>query len=260
MDRRLRLLSLDPSDATPLYMQLARKLLAAVDAGQWIAGEALPSERTLTETLDISRVTARRALKVLEDEGAILKTRGVGSFLAPRFHQPLTTLHNFSGMVRPLGFTPKSELISFVRRKAIEEERSALNLKPQDGVVAISRLRKADDTVVALQISVLPLRAMQSDELINESLYEYLESLGLPILRAVQRHRAATADAGLADLLRVSEGDPLGLVIRTGFTKGDVPLEYTKTYCVNDFYDFVVELKRDQLITDEVGGIKSPLH
>jgi GntR family transcriptional regulator len=241
-----------------LYMQLARKLTEAVDAGQWIAGEALPSERTLTETLGISRVTARRALKVLEDEGAILKTQGVGSFLAPRFHQSLTSLHNFSGMVRPFGFTPKSELISFIRRRATVEEQSALLLKPHDNVVGISRLRKADNTVVALQISTLPLKTLQSMELVDESLYEYLEKLGSPILRAIQRHRAATADAELAELLQINEGDPLGLVIRTGFTNGELPIEYTKTYCVNDYYDFVVELKREQLVSDEVSGVVTP--
>ena len=87
MDRRILLLKLDEHDATPMYMQLARKLTAAIETGQWQSGEALPSERTLTEALGISRVTARRALKVLSDEGTISKNRGTGTFIAPRFQR-----------------------------------------------------------------------------------------------------------------------------------------------------------------------------
>ncbi len=67
------LLALRPDEAqpTPLYLQLARNLESAIHAGQWKAEEALPSERNLSETLNISRVTARKALEVLFEQGLI---------------------------------------------------------------------------------------------------------------------------------------------------------------------------------------------
>lgn len=59
------LTALRPDDtlATPLYLQLARNLEQAIHAGQWKAEQALPSERSLSEALDISRVTARKPWK-----------------------------------------------------------------------------------------------------------------------------------------------------------------------------------------------------
>ncbi|WP_255215431.1 GntR family transcriptional regulator, partial [Burkholderia pseudomallei] len=51
----------DPDNDTPLYLQLARKLGDAIHDNRWAAGEALPSERLLAESLGVSRITARKA-------------------------------------------------------------------------------------------------------------------------------------------------------------------------------------------------------
>ena len=244
MDRRIRLLKLDESDATPLYMQLSRKLTSAIEAGQWLAGEALPSERTLVETLGISRVTARRALQILDEEGTIRRNRGQGTFIAPRFSRPLNKLDNFSEMVRPKGFVPTSELISFQRREPTREEASALGLQTKDEVVCITRIRKADTTVVAYDSSTLLANVLSDASRMGDSLYAYLDQIGKPIVRAVQHFRAAAANKDLSRRLSVSVGEPLLLVARVGYTYGDEALEFTKTYCINDYYDFVIELKR----------------
>jgi GntR family transcriptional regulator len=244
MDRRIRLLRLDESDATPLYMQLARKLTSAIDAGQWLAGEALPSERTLVETLGISRVTARRALQVLDEEGTIQRSRGQGTFIAPKFSQMLPKLDNFSEMVRPRGFVPTSELIEAQRREPSHEECSALGLLIKDEVFSVTRLRKADTTAVSLDRSTLPLDVLSDANVMGESLYAYLDGIGKPVLRAVQHFRAAVATPDLARQLSIRVGEPLLLVTRVGYTHGDVAVELTKTYCINDYYDFVIELKR----------------
>jgi len=244
MDNRIGLLSVDAQDATPIYMQLARKLTDAIEAGHWLCGEALPSERTLVEGLQISRVTARRAIQVLADRGLIRKDPGAGTFIAPRFQQPLSQLHTFTDMVRPMGFAPKSEVLLFQKRLPTEEERTALCLQPKDQVVFIMRLRKADSTIISLDNATLPAAVLSDPQFIGESLYEHLENIGQPVLRAVQRHKAAIADKKLAGLLDVKVGDPLGMVVRLGFTHADKPIELTTTYCVNEHYEFVVELKR----------------
>jgi GntR family transcriptional regulator len=244
MDRRVRLLQVDEKDPTPMYMQLVRKLTAAIGSGQWLAGDALPSERTLVESLGISRVTARRALQVLEEEGAIVRTRGAGTFIAPRFEQTLSRLDSFSEMVRPKGFVPNSELIGFQRRAASREEATALKLTSKDDVVSVTRLRKADGTTISMHSSTLPYSVLPDAKLLGESLYAYLDQIDKPVLRAVQHFRAAVADEELSRFLDVPVGEPLLLVTRIGFTHGDKPIEFNKTYCINDYYDFMVELKR----------------
>lgn len=77
------ILALRPDDkqSTPLYLQLARKLEAAIHAGEWKSEQALPSERVLSEQLSISRVTARKALEVLFAQGLIRRSQGSGTFI-----------------------------------------------------------------------------------------------------------------------------------------------------------------------------------
>ncbi|MBA5819536.1 GntR family transcriptional regulator, partial [Escherichia coli] len=48
-DDRWQDLRPDPDNDTPLYLQLARKLGDAIHDNRWTAGEALPSERVLSE-------------------------------------------------------------------------------------------------------------------------------------------------------------------------------------------------------------------
>jgi GntR family transcriptional regulator len=244
MDRRMQMLKIDGSDPTPIYMQLVKKLTAAIDAGQWLAGEALPSERTLVETLGISRVTARRALQALEESGIIIRNRGAGTFIAPRFEQTLARLDSFSEMVRTRGFVPNSELISFQRRPPTREEATALKLGSREDVVAITRLRKADKTRVSLHSSTLPQSVLSDVTAMGESLYDYLEQVGKPVVRATQRFNAAVATDELAHLLAIPVGEPLLLVSRLAFTHKDKPIEFNRSYCINDYYDFVVEMRR----------------
>ena len=59
-----------PPDSSPLYMQIARKLTDDVRAGRYQVDQALPSERTLSEQLNVSRVTARKAIDQLVEQGA----------------------------------------------------------------------------------------------------------------------------------------------------------------------------------------------
>lgn len=102
------ILTLRPDDkqSTPLYLQLARNLEAAIHAGQWKSEQALPSERALSEQLSISRVTARKALEVLFAQGLIRRSQGSGTFITPRLEQPLSRLSGFSEMLRLKGLCP----------------------------------------------------------------------------------------------------------------------------------------------------------
>ncbi|WP_240648258.1 GntR family transcriptional regulator [Pararobbsia silviterrae] len=232
-----------------MYLQLVRKLVAAIDNGEWRAGDALPSERTIEESLGISRVTARRALKQLGDDGYITRNQGSGTFIAerrvpPRFEQTLGRLDSFTEMVRPSGFVPRSELISFQRRTADPDERRELRLRADEEVVAVARLRRADQTIISLHRTTVPYGILSDAALIGDSLYSYFEEIGRPVVRARQHFNGAVADAELARIMHIAEGTPLLLVTRTAYSHDDVPIEYTNTYCLNEHYDFVVELQR----------------
>ncbi|WP_439668504.1 Transcriptional regulator, GntR-family [Cupriavidus necator] len=237
MDQRLQALKPDEAEATPIYLQVARRLAAAIQAGQWRVGDALPSERTLVDSLEISRVTARRALQVLAEEGAITRSRGAGTFVAPRPEQKAARLDNFSELARRRGMTPASELVAFERRRATPQEAAALALQEGEEIVSLTRLRKADGQVFWMDVTTLALAVLPDASAIGESLYAYLERIGKPVLRVTERLRAIVAGEALAARLQVAPGEPLLHILRTGYTHGDQPVELTDGYCLNDFYE-----------------------
>ncbi|MNC66052.1 UTRA domain protein [compost metagenome] len=95
---------------------------------------------------------------------------------------------------------------------------------------------------------------METIEDIGESLYLCLEKKGAPVTRAVQHFSAAIADEALALHLSIGRNEPVLLVTRTGFSHHDRPVEHTRTWCVNEYYDFTIELHRKSRGEDSSDG------
>ncbi|WP_106494115.1 GntR family transcriptional regulator, partial [Escherichia coli] len=148
---------LDESSAMPLYMQLVNAIKLAVAEGRLHPGDVLPSERTLVETLNIARGTARKALQQLLEEGVLVRNQGSGTFVAPHVLQSLPLLESFSEMAVASGGEAQSELVGYQRRASAPEERRALQLTDgKDEVVELTRLRKINGIAVSLQTAILP--------------------------------------------------------------------------------------------------------
>src|SRR5712672_1999898 len=74
--------SIDPSDATPIYAQLERGFRAAIATGRLVPGDQLPTVRQLAVELQINANTVARVYAELERAGVIETKRGVGSFIS----------------------------------------------------------------------------------------------------------------------------------------------------------------------------------
>jgi GntR family transcriptional regulator len=241
---RWRDLRPDPDNDTPLYLQLARKLGQAIHENRWDAGEALPSERVLSEALGVSRITARKAIALLVEQGLIRRTQGAGSFIAPRYDDTLSRLSSFSEMLRRRGFKPSSQWISREIQPASRDEVIQLGLSPSAAVTRLKRLRLADDIVMAVENSTLPTSVIPDPQAIGDSLYSFLEQRGLAIVRALQHFRAVNASEEIAQQMGIAPHDALLLITRIGYTADQRAIELTDTYCRNDYYDFVAELRK----------------
>jgi DNA-binding GntR family transcriptional regulator len=74
---------LDRTSAVPLYFQLAAALKAMLEVGAWEPGARFASEREIEEEFEVSRAVIRPALELLVGDGAIVRVRGSGAFVAP---------------------------------------------------------------------------------------------------------------------------------------------------------------------------------
>ncbi|WP_109483743.1 GntR family transcriptional regulator [Paraburkholderia sp. C35] len=241
---RWRDLRPDPENDTPLYLQLARKLGTAIHENRWNAGEALPSERVLSDALGVSRITARKAIALLVEQGLIRRSQGAGSFIPPRYEDPLSRLSSFSEMLRRRGFTPSSQWLSREIVPANRDEVIQLGLSPAAAVTRLRRLRLADGIVMAVENSTFPSSIIPDPQAIGDSLYTYLEQRGLTIVRALQHFRAVNASDEIAQQMSIAPNEALLLITRVGYTADQRAIELTDTYCRNDYYDFVAELRK----------------
>ena len=236
----------DDQDSSPIYIQLARALGQSVREGRYMPDEALPSERVLSERLDVSRATARAAIDQLVEQGLIIRKRGSGNYIAPRLEQPLARLTSFSEELKRRGYTPSSQ---WLQREVVlpkPEEQLTLGLSFGAKVARLERLRMADDVVMAYEVSVLPQTVLPDPEQVEGSLYEYLALTQQTPVRALQHIRAINAPALLANRLGIPDHQAVLFITRTGYLPSGQPVEYTLSYCRSDYYDFVAELKRDE--------------
>ena len=235
----------DVRDTSPLYVQLTRKLAQAIRDGQYEVDEALPSERLLSESLGVSRVTARKAIDQLVEQGLIIRRQGSGNYIAPRFEQPLTRLSSFSEELSRRGYKPSSRWLKRAITPATTEEQLSLGISANATVARLERLRLADDVVMAYEVSVLPSNVLPKPTVVEGSLYQHLESIRLVPVRALQHIRALNANGKLAERLGIPDGQAVLFISRLGYLESGIAVEWTLSYCRSDYYDFIAEMRRE---------------
>jgi len=236
---------LDPSSHQPLYQQLQRALREAIQNHVLAPDDALPAERQIASDLAVSRITVRKAIEGLVEEGLLVRRQGSGNFVAGRIEKNFAKLTSFSEDMRARGRTPSSEWIKRAEGAVTPEEALALRLSPGAPVLRFHRLRFADEAPMCLEYATIAAWALPSLESVDASLYESLQKAGHRPVRALQRLRALLLDAEQAKLLEAAEGDAGLLVERVGFLRDGRAVEYCQSFFRGDTYDFVAELSSE---------------
>ncbi len=73
-----------PSINKPIYVQLHEIMVGLIESGELAPGDTLPGERALAEMYDISRVTVRKTLARLVEEGYVSRSQGRETTVAER--------------------------------------------------------------------------------------------------------------------------------------------------------------------------------
>jgi GntR family transcriptional regulator, N-acetylglucosamine utilization regulator len=233
---------LDPTQSQPLYQQLQRAIREAIEKRVLAPDDALPAERQIASDLSVSRITVRKAIEGLVEEGLLVRRQGSGNFVAARIEKNFAKLTSFSEDMRSRGRTPHSEWLRRAEGAVTPEEALTLRLSPGAPVYRFHRLRFADDAPMCLEYATVAGECLPSLEAVDTSLYEALERAGNRPVRALQRLRALLLNAEQAKLLHAREGDAGLLVERVGFLRDGRAVEFCQSYFRGDTYDFVAEL------------------
>jgi len=243
--------------AIPLYYQIATVLRERILSGELPSGTLLSGEEALGREYDVSRITVRRALSVLESEALIIRQRGRGTFVGDRPARLEPT--RFSGSMEDLiaiGVSTSVRVMSFQTIAAPENVASKLDLEEDEPVVRIDKTRYIEGAPFSIVVNFLPEETgsqLTPDDLSEKPLLVVLEEkLGIKTDEAIQSIEATIASAEAAALLDVRVGDPLLKVERTVFDIENKPVEHVSVLYRADKYFYTVRLKRNR--TDEAVG------
>ena len=187
------------------YQQIADELrdrLAAVGAG-----EVLPSEADLSTEFAVSRVTVRRALEILRDEGLVDSRQGFGWYVAGEpLRQHLDELSTIEDQLAQRGITPQRQVVEFEFRAAPRRVAKVLGCEQ---VLRVKRLNLADGQPFAVVTVWCPAELGQHLSRHDVEQHPFYELLGVAIRGATHTIGADSAQGTEAGLLGIPPASPV---------------------------------------------------
>ncbi len=242
----MQLGTLDRQSDRPPFRQIADHLRALIDSGQLQAGDRLPSESDLTGHYGVARMTARQAIQELRTEGRVVAEHGRGVFV--RQPAPVRRLasdrfarkHRDAGQAAFLaeaekaGVRPTVDQIEVTTAVPDESVRERLRLAEGDRVVVRSRRYLADDRPIEVAVSSLPLAIAEGTPITEPNtgpggIYARLEDAGHTLDHFVEEVTARMPTTDERRRLKLPDGVPVLVVVRTAYDTAGVPVEVCDT-------------------------------
>lgn len=227
------------SSANPLYQQLMDDIKLDISNQKYRHGDKIPSETELAEIYNVSRITVRRAVSELCDEGYLAKHQGKGTFVTPpkitRKIMQDTHVHSFTATCAMSGMQPGGRTVGIRIVPSRQEEQHFLKLPKDSNVIYLQRIRTADGDPVMLENTFLPspeFDSLLSTDLTNRSLNEtlrqkYSRSL---VVRQTTKVEVSRASPEHAQLLNITPGDPLFFITAYFLDERDNPIAIARHY------------------------------
>jgi GntR family transcriptional regulator len=215
--------------SSPAYLSIAAELRDRIEAGELAPGALIPSEREMSGSFGVSRMTARSALAVLEHEGYVARRPPRGTFVAePRI--PMR-IGSFSDEIVRRGRRPGAELLWVERQEPTPLVAQALDLPAGAFVHALQRLRRVDDEPLAIETTYFPEDRTPGllDLPLGGSLWELLrEHHGIQATRAEATLEVVALDDNASRRLGVRAAASGILLIRRTYDQDGRCFEYAR--------------------------------
>ncbi|AQP54767.1 GntR family transcriptional regulator [Vagococcus penaei] len=229
----------------PVYIQIHDQIKQEIHEGKWKIGDRLPSERELSETFNVSRMTLRQAIQTLADEGILERKVGSGTYVArKKVQETMLGTTSFSDIVRSQGSVPSSKTLSYFVTKPSSSEMEQLNLAEDTTIIKMERIRYADDVPICFEVASIPYDLISSydKQEVTKSLYHVLaEKEHKKIGKSAQTISALVASERIADYLDIKKGDAVLRLRQVSYFEDDTPFEYVRSVYVGERFEFYLE-------------------
>lgn len=226
---------------TPLYKRFASAIKEAVRDGTLVHEEILPGEREFSQSLNISRITVRKAMDELEKEGVVSRSRGYGTQICSQFEYSLKEPKGLSQQAVLRGKKPDTVWINKSKIHCTAEIGEKLGLSKGSEVYLLKRIRYVDQQAVSVEESWVPARFISDADEIGISLYDYFHRQQIVPVKSQSRVSARMPDEALQQQISLPENVPVLVIKQLALDARGNPLEYSISYCRSDMYVFIAE-------------------
>lgn len=207
----------------PRYQQLKDLIIDRIATGELQPSDRVPSEHELVEAMNVSRMTANRALRELHDEGYVERIAGRGTYVSDfRSQSHLVAVQNIADEIAARGHKHACTVLRQSRQRARGEVARALNVQQGSDVFHLLLVHAENGTPVQVEdrhilASFAPDCLEQDFTVTTPS--AYLTSVA-PLQEAEQVVRASMPNPAIRQSLDMDEGEPTLVVVRRTWSNG----------------------------------------
>src|SRR5512143_2278562 len=208
----------------PLYSRIQEHIAELILSGKLAPDTKIQSEREYSEDLGVSRMTVRRALTELVNEGLLERKHGSGTYVAkPKVTYESAELVNYVEAMRQRNIATASQLLEFSEIVASRRLAELLKIEIGNPIYRVDLLRFANRVPVILERVFFPcvrFPKLEEWDLEKSSIYDLLTSVyNVELGRISQTVEAIAAVDTVAQQLRIEENAPLLMLSRIIYKK-----------------------------------------
>lgn len=240
---------LRPESPVPLYHQVYMVLRDRILSGGLKVGDRVPGELETAEAFGVSRITSKRALNLLADEGLVVREPGRGTRVS---HVPSAAvvhgnLDSILDAISAMGLETEVKLLEFGYPAADDTVARALRGDPGFVVQRSVRVRFVDGRPFSHLVTFVPAdigRSYTQNDLATLPLLTLLKRCGIEISRVQQTVTAVAADSDVSAALEVAMGQPMLQIARVMFDQDDRPVEFITGIYRPDSFQYRMDLTK----------------
>lgn len=242
---------IDHKSKLPLHVQVEDYLRKLIGMEKFGKGAFLPKEVELANRLGVSRNTIRQATNKLENEGLIVRKKGVGTRVAEKkgLMTELDHWYSFTQEMQEKGIVVTNLQLRVEWVKTNETIRQFFHLDPGRKVLKLSKLKgeESGEPMVYFESYFHPRIGVSEKDAFDRPLYPMLEErYGVVVQRSAENISARTAGA-MGKKLKVNSQFPVLFRERFVYDAGDRPVEYNIGYYRSDKFTYSIDIKKGSL-------------
>ena len=242
---------LENNIAVPLYAQLKEKIISAINNEELKYGDRIETEQEIMKRYNLSRITVRRAITELVDEGYLVKRQGKGTFVVKNkierkivYNSDSPKIMSFTKELKENNIKASSLIVEIKAINGIEDYNEKLLLDKNAKLIYMKRVRCANDSPMTIEENYFPYDRFKFllNEKVDGSLYQLLEEKYniFPTRSSRQELEIVRSDEEQSRLLNVPVFEPLFYFFGITYDEKDVPIHIAKRYIIGSKYKFIV--------------------